>query len=47
MCDGVGKIKQAKNALHSWGKNKCLERWEKTTRALAERWLGWVQKGQR
>jgi len=35
MCDGVGKIKQAKNALHSLGKTsaycvgrKPLERWE-------------------
>jgi len=47
MCDGVGKIKQAKNALHSLGKNKCLLRWEKTTRALAERWAGWVKIRQR
>jgi len=35
MCDGVGKIKQAKNALHSMEKTsaycvgrKPLERWE-------------------
>ena len=29
------------------GKNKCLERWEKTARALAERWAGWVKILQR
>ncbi len=40
MRDRVGKIKKAKNTLHSLGKNKCLMRWEKITSALGS--VGWV-----
>ncbi|AND65188.1 hypothetical protein AX766_12735 [Flavobacterium covae] len=39
--------KTGKKCFAQLGKNKCLLRWEKTTRALAERWTGGTQKRQR
>jgi len=39
--------KTGKKCFAQVGKNKCLGRWEKTTGALAERWVGWVKILQR
>jgi len=41
MCDGVGKIKQAKKALHRVGKKQVLGALGKNHWSVGERWVGW------